>query len=126
MNDKQKSLRLLFLAGHLNFSAIKILGFFLAVDSINRYILVIADYYLKMKKAIPIAKEMVTMIFNLFMELWVASFEILYIVFTDSDKQLISKCFAVLCEELGVKTAAITEYYKKANGKVELFTATIV
>lgn len=97
MNKEQRKIRLFQPASTLDFVANGILDHSPLTKSGNKYIVIIANGYLKVSKAIPIAKTKATRIVNIFKEQWVANFGILFRVQTDNGSPLISK---IICSTL--------------------------
>lgn len=87
----------------------------------NQVVVVMADRYTTLKKAMPTTKTNATIVARIILESSVANYSISSRLRTDNGTQFLSKLFVVVCNTLGMNSITTAEYHTRTNGQVERF-----
>lgn len=118
-NRRQCKMRLFPPNGLLEFFVVDIYGLLLNTKSENQYVVVLTDWYSKLKKAIPTTRTTGTTAATILLNDWIPSCVILTRLLSENGTIFASIVFKTICVELMIATLATTECELQSNRHVE-------
>lgn len=91
-----------------------------------QHVVVMADRYSRLTRAVLTAKRNATQIANIFLDHRIIPFGIQNYVLTDNGAQFVIKFFATTCGDLGIKHSTTAAYHPQTNAQVERYNEKIV
>ena len=103
-----------------------ILGPLPVTHQINKFILVIGDYFTKWTEAYPIPNMEASIVAKVFVNEFVACFGAPVTLHTDQGRNFESALMKEICQLLGVTKTRATPYHPQSDGMVERFNRTLL
>lgn len=87
----------------------------------SQYLLVLADWFSKLTRAMSTSKAISALIAKLFLDDWIVPLSISTCKLSNNGPQLVSKVFSSTGAYLGLINLTSTAYHPQTNGKVERY-----
>jgi transposase InsO family protein len=112
--------------GPLESVEIYILGPLLRTKYSYRLLLVIADWYTKVTRTVPLRTVTALSVARAFVDHWEYVCGLLVSFLTDNRPQLTANFFQAACAELGIDKVFTTAYHPQTNGQEERYNRTFL
>lgn len=119
-------MKLFYATGPLEFVEIDILGEKFAIKSENRFLLVITDRFTNHTRTMPLKRITATAVAHAFLHHFVFVYGTAKMVISDNGSQFTVRFFTELCLIIGTKKKYTKTYHPQCNGKVDMFSRTIL
>ncbi|GBM90048.1 Transposon Ty3-I Gag-Pol polyprotein, partial [Araneus ventricosus] len=106
--------------------ALDILGPFPVTTKVNRYVLVLMDYFTKGPEAIPIPDQEASTVAEELVRSWISCYGVPMILHSAQGTNFNSSLFTKLCELLGILKTRTSALHPESDGMVERFNRTIL
>ena len=106
--------------------AMDILGPLPQTSRLNKYVLVIFDYFTKWSEALPMPDKEAATVAHLLVNEFICRFGVPEMLHTDQGKNFESTLIAEMCHLLGIKKTRTTPYHPQSDGLVERFNHTLL
>ena len=105
--------------------AIDVLGPQPITETGNKYILIVADYFMKWVEAYPMPNQEATTVAELLVIQFICRFGVPLLIHSDQGRNFESELFAEMCRLLGIKKTRTIPYHPQSDGMVERFNHTL-
>lgn len=108
---------------------------FIAMDSVcllpetmrgSQYILIVTGSYSKQTQAVPTSRTTAPQVANMFMDQWLVPYSTLLYLLTDNGAQYVSRFFATVYAQFGVKHLATKAGHSRTNSQAKRFSKAIL
>lgn len=92
----------------------------------NQLVFTMTDRYTKFTKVEPTTKNNGTTVARMFLEHWVADYDIPSTLLTHNVPQFVSNVFGLMRPTVGMNNITTTENHLQTNGRAERFSSTLI
>ena len=123
---RASTLKLFMPNGPLEFVCVDILGPLPPTKNGNKFLLVMADRFSKLTRAVALPDARAETVARAFLEHWLSVYGVPLVCLSDNGSNFRSKFFQSVCGLLGIKNLFSTPYHPQTQGQVERFNRTIL
>ena len=91
----------------------------------NKNIIIVADYFSKWSKAVPMSNQEAHRVAELLVKEVVCRFGVPLLIHSDQGRNFESAVFTEMCQLLGIQKTRTTAYHPQSDGMVERFNRTL-